>query len=298
MMVITLTDCPPALRGDLTKWLQEVNTGVYVGQVSARVRDEIWERVQEHAKSGRATMVYSANNEQKLDFRVHNTSWEPIDFDGVKLILRPSPARLQKKHELRTGFSNVSRMKMARKMSKRKHGRKLLPETYVVVDVETTGLSVTEHEIIEIGAVKVEEREIKSKFQALVKPKGNVPPAIEALTGISNMMLEREGRELVEVLPEFLVFVGSFPVVLHNSAFDFGFLRSACKQCGLPLFSNRCVDTLTLSRQLVGGVKNYQLETLLDHFGIKLGCIHRSIEDCLLTNELYGKLIELRPGEK
>lgn len=45
MIVIILNNCPPALRGDLTKWLQEVNTGVYVGQVSARVRDELWARV-------------------------------------------------------------------------------------------------------------------------------------------------------------------------------------------------------------------------------------------------------------
>ena len=44
MIVIILNNCPPALR-DLTKWLQEVNTGVYVGQVSARVRDELWARV-------------------------------------------------------------------------------------------------------------------------------------------------------------------------------------------------------------------------------------------------------------
>ncbi len=47
-----MTDCPPRLRGDLSKWLQEVNTGVYVGNVSARVRDAIWERVCENAKIG------------------------------------------------------------------------------------------------------------------------------------------------------------------------------------------------------------------------------------------------------
>ena len=82
MIVIILNNCPPALRGDLTKWLQEVNTGVYVGQVSARVRDELWARVQGNVKSGRATMVFNTNNEQGMDFRVHNTSWEPIDFDG------------------------------------------------------------------------------------------------------------------------------------------------------------------------------------------------------------------------
>ena len=87
MIVITLTDCPLGLRGDLTKWLQEINTGVYVGQVSARVREQLWTRIIENAKNGRATMVFNAQNEQRLDFCVHNTIWEPIDFDGLKLML-------------------------------------------------------------------------------------------------------------------------------------------------------------------------------------------------------------------
>jgi CRISPR-associated endoribonuclease Cas2 subtype I-E len=63
------------LRGDLSKWLQEINTGVYVGNVNSRVRDAIWNRVCENLKTGRATMVFSTNNEQKMDFRVHNTLW-------------------------------------------------------------------------------------------------------------------------------------------------------------------------------------------------------------------------------
>ena len=78
-----MTDCPPRLRGDLSKWLQEVNTGVYVGNVSARVRDALWERVCENLKNGRATMVFSANNEQRMDFRVHNTSWKPVDYERL-----------------------------------------------------------------------------------------------------------------------------------------------------------------------------------------------------------------------
>lgn len=73
MTVIVLSDCPPKLRGDLTKWLLEISTGVYVGKVSARVRDELWLRVCDNLKSGRASMVYSTNNEQGMDFRVHNS---------------------------------------------------------------------------------------------------------------------------------------------------------------------------------------------------------------------------------
>lgn len=91
MTIIVLTDCPPRLRGDLTKWLMEINTGVYVDNLNPRVRDALWERVCDHVKSGRATMVYRANNEQHMQFRVHNTTWGPVDFDGLTLMRRPLP---------------------------------------------------------------------------------------------------------------------------------------------------------------------------------------------------------------
>ncbi len=292
MIVITLTDCPPALRGDLTKWLQEVNTGVYVGQVSARVRDEIWKRVRESIKSGRATMVFNTNNEQRLDFRVHNTSWEPIDFDGLKLMLRPGPGYAQKK-EAQVGFSNAAKFRKGKQMSNRRRGRKPLPETYVVVDVETTGLSDVEHEIMEIGAIKVIDRQIEAKFQTLVKVRGSIPSSIKTLTGLSDTVLESEGKELAEVMPEFLLFVADLPIVSHNADFDYGFLRAACKRCDLPLLSNRSVDTLAIARRLIDDVKNYKMVTLLDYFGIEASEMHRSMEDCIITNKLYVKLIKL-----
>ena len=59
-----MTNCPPKLRGDLSKWLCEINTGVYVGNVSSRVRDAIWDRVCENLKNGQATLVFNINNER------------------------------------------------------------------------------------------------------------------------------------------------------------------------------------------------------------------------------------------
>jgi len=209
--------------------LQEISTGVYVGQVSARVRDEIWKRVRESAKSGRATMVFSTNNEQRMDFRVYNTGWQPID--GLKLMLRPSPSHIKELDELKTGFSKAARMHKARHRTSPKNGSKPLPERYVVVDVETTGLSAVEHEIIEIGSMIVSGRKIEAKFHALVKAKVSIPPAIEALTGLSDEILGREGRELTEVLPEFLLFAGDLPLVSHNANFDYGFLSVAICPC-------------------------------------------------------------------
>jgi CRISPR-associated protein Cas2 len=123
MVVITLTDCPMALRGDLTKWLLEINAGVFVGRVNGRVRDYLWERVVKFARNGRATMVYSTNNEQRLDFKTHGNVWEPIDFDGIKLMLRPSPSRVKKLSGLRLGFSNASKRRMAKRMGNKSRFR-------------------------------------------------------------------------------------------------------------------------------------------------------------------------------
>ena len=81
MIVVALTNCPPRLCGDLTKWLQEINYGVYVGQLNQRVREELWKRICDNLSKGQATMVYSANNEQRMEFRVHNTMWQPVDLE-------------------------------------------------------------------------------------------------------------------------------------------------------------------------------------------------------------------------
>ena len=90
MVVVVLTACPAGLRGDLTKWLLEIAPGVFVGNVSARVREHLWERIVGLAKGGRAIMVHDAQNEQHLAFKVHQPDWEPVDCDGLQLIKRPN----------------------------------------------------------------------------------------------------------------------------------------------------------------------------------------------------------------
>lgn len=65
--MLTMTNCPPRLRGDLSKWLCEINTGVYVGNVSSRVRDALWDRVCQNLKNGQATLVFTTAGEQRMD---------------------------------------------------------------------------------------------------------------------------------------------------------------------------------------------------------------------------------------
>lgn len=90
MTVIVVAACPVGLRGHLTRWLLEISAGVFVGKVSARVRDQLWARTIDMVKSGRAIMVYSTNNEQGLAFKAHRHDWIPIDIEGVTLMLRPN----------------------------------------------------------------------------------------------------------------------------------------------------------------------------------------------------------------
>lgn len=89
MVVIVLTKVPNGLRGHLTRWLMEVSAGVFVGHVSARVRDELWGLVLSMVKDGEALMIVSARNEQGLEVRNHRHGWTPEDFDGITLMRRP-----------------------------------------------------------------------------------------------------------------------------------------------------------------------------------------------------------------
>lgn len=90
MVVLVLSACPAGLRGYLTRWLMEISAGVFVGHVSARVRDLMWLKVCEMTAGGRALMVFSVPGEQRMDFRVHNHHWTPTDFDGLTLMMRPA----------------------------------------------------------------------------------------------------------------------------------------------------------------------------------------------------------------
>ena len=124
MIVLQLIDTPVGVRGDITKWLLEISSGVFVGRASARVRDNLWARVTENCKAGRAIMVYSADNEQRLNFRVHGDTWDPIDFDGVTLVLRPSPSRLKERQiqqKVKPGFSAAAKMRIANRFSTKRY---------------------------------------------------------------------------------------------------------------------------------------------------------------------------------
>ena len=113
MVVFVLTACPAGLRGHLTRWLLEISAGVYVGHVSARVRDTMWERVVELCKDGRAIMIYTARNEQRLAFKVYRHDWMPVDLDGINLMRRSREGSHAPVPQVRSGWSDASKRLIA-----------------------------------------------------------------------------------------------------------------------------------------------------------------------------------------
>ena len=92
---------------------------------------------------------------------------------------------------------------------------------------------------------------------------------------------------------QFIIFLSDLPVVSHNVDFDYTFLRKACAACGLPLISNKSIDTLTLSRRKIKNINNYKLSTLAAYFQIEISQEHRSLADCETLYEIYEKLINI-----
>ncbi len=94
MIVMVLEKVPASLRGELTHWLIEVKTGVFVGHVSARVRDKLWEKCVKAKRTGGITQIWSTNTEQRFQMRMAgDTTREIVDFEGLQLIRIPKRAR-------------------------------------------------------------------------------------------------------------------------------------------------------------------------------------------------------------
>lgn len=158
-------------------------------------------------------------------------------------------------------------------------------DDYIIFDLETTGFSPTDNEIIEIGALKFKNNKLIDKFNVLVKPKARLTKDIIELTGITEDMLKK-CDSIEKVLPKFINFIDNYPLIAHNSSFDLGFIEANINNLGLPMIKNKNIDTLYLSRINISDVKNHKLVTLKEHFNLDYSS-HRALEDCYVTNYVY-----------
>ena len=144
----------------------------------------------------------------------------------------------------------------------------LLDETYVVFDLETTGLYADKGDsIIEIGAVKMCKGKIIDTFDCLVNPEIKISDEIISITGITNEMLEGKGNE-EDTVKNFINWVGDLPMVAHNAKFDISFINSAYRKYNLGVLNNTLIDTLGLSRYLESNERYHNLATLVIRYNI------------------------------
>ena len=290
MIVITMSCCPPKLRGDLTRWFIEVDTGVYVGNLNARVRDAVWERICLNIGSGRATMVYSANNEQKLEFRIHHAAWEPVDYDGIKLVRRNYPNREDDAY--RKQSKAAIRHMLHQKQRAAAHPDSASADRYAVIDIETTGLQDSDA-IIELGALIIENGEPQRSFSALVACERELPDVIVGLTGITTEMLRKDGISEKAAMEQFLACIGDLELVGFHTDFDMKFLQRACRANGLPEIGNRQTDVQKAARKKLKRCFKFSLSAVAEHLGIEYQQRHRAPDDCVLTYRIFEKLKEM-----
>ena len=163
--------------------------------------------------------------------------------------------------------------------------------TFVVVDLETTGMGIGAQGIIEIGAARVAGGRVVEEFQQLINPGTRLPPFITGLTGIDDAMLADQPR-IAAVWPRFAAFVGDAVLVAHNARFDLGFLNAAALLYGEGALSNPHLCTLKLARRLLPELRRRGLDALAAHFGIPLSNRHRALGDVRITVEILFELLE------
>lgn len=175
-------------------------------------------------------------------------------------------------------------------------GRSIIafPDTYCVIDVETTGRSPQWDHIIEVAALKISDGQEAGRFSSLIQPPSMpggafVDDFIAALTGITDEMLE-SAPFAPDVLAEFASFVGDTPVVGHYVGFDINFLYDSFDRYLDRPFFNDYIDTLRVARKLHPEMSHHRLADLVDHFGATHNEVHRAMGDVEATAECFARL--------
>lgn len=288
--VITLKKVPQALRGDLTKWMQEITTGVYIGNFNTKVREKLWKRVKENVKDGEATLSFSYRNELGYQFDTHNTSFSNIDMEGIPLVFIPNE-NIDEKREIKHGFSNAAKFRNAKRYMA--HRTKLDSKDFVIIDIETDGLDKEKDYIIEIGAVK-SVGGIISEFQSLISYEGTLPKHIVAMTGITTNMLKTNGKNVEVVLKNFKEFIGDLDIIGYNVSFDIEFINIVLSKFELEKLENKRYDLMKFVKNEKLFLANYKLQTVIKEYGVGNEVPHRALEDARLIYKLAVKVNKFR----
>lgn len=164
-----------------------------------------------------------------------------------------------------------------------------MTDTYVCIDLETTGLNPKRDKIIEIGAVKIVRGQETERYSTYVNPGRKLEEQIVSLTGIRDEDLS-DAPYIEEVLPGTLEFLEELPLLGHSILFDYSFLKKAAVDKKLT-FAKQGIDTLEIARKYLASLEHRSLDYLCGYYQIPHRA-HRALEDAEATCALYSKLTE------
>jgi DNA polymerase III epsilon subunit family exonuclease len=165
--------------------------------------------------------------------------------------------------------------------------------TFVVFDLETTGLQTVSARICEIGAVRVQGLEVGETFETLVSPGVPLPAPVGRLTGLTDAQLRRAPR-VASALRRFSAFAGDAVLVAHNARFDVGFVNAELERMTGKRVSATVIDTVSLARNVLRGrVERTSLASLSFFFGVSVEPCHRALPDAQATAEVFVRLLGL-----
>ncbi len=190
--------------------------------------------------------------------------------------------------------SAASRWLDAEKKPAETGNERTLPDSYVAVDLETTGLNPKTDKIIEIAAIKVTGGRIAEEKTTFVNPHQLLDERITGLTGIEDAMLT-DAPDIGQVIGEYVEFTDGLPLLGHNILFDYSFLKHAAVNCGLE-FERKGLDTLRLCRAFMPEELSKSLGPVCAYFQVGLKCAHRAMGDAQAAHALY-QAIRARYGE-
>lgn len=247
---------------------------------------EFSSELKRHIKEIAETVVES-ENEEKIAELIENLD--------VSAELMPEVEAEIKKEIKKCILSNISFSigfgSSKKSTSKRNKGKSIIdfPKEYVLLDIETTGLSSEYDSIIEIGAIKISEDKIIDEFQSFVAYDDELPEFITELTGITDEMLA-DAPSANEVIRNFDVFVGDNVIVGYNVNFDINFLYDYFEIYLNKELSNDFVDCMRISRKLYPFEKHHRLKDMVKIYGISVEKAHRALDDCKATKAVFDKL--------
>jgi len=160
-----------------------------------------------------------------------------------------------------------------------------MPRTYVALDLETTGVDAQRDAIIEIGAARFRRDELLETYSTFVDPGRHIPRDITTLTGITDQDV-RGAPHLYDVLPDFVRFVGDYPIIGHSVEFDIRFLEQHSEA-----FDNEYLDTFELAGVILPNADRYSLRRLAQMLDVDLERAHRALDDALASYRVFRAML-------